>query len=95
MFVTLSANDSTLRAVLEITNPQYKIDFNVNNSIITVLGFGAKTYGVGYHESENIVNILSVNSIFVEASCFDGSYVNGKQQPVINNFSPMPLPVTK
>ena len=88
MFVTLSANDSTLRAVLEITNRQYQVDFNVNNSIRTVLGFNAKSYGSGYHESENIVNILSVNTILVEASCINGSFVNGVKKPIIYSFFP-------
>ena len=33
MFVTLSANDSTLRAVLEITNSENKVDFNVEELV--------------------------------------------------------------
>ena len=61
----LSANDSTLRTLLEITNSNSKLDFNVDNSIRTVFGFNAKSYGNGYHESDNIVNILLVNSILV------------------------------
>lgn len=87
-YVSLTANDSTLRTVLEINNPTYQVDFNVPNSLSSTLGFNAKTYSSGYHESENIVNILSLNVIFVEIDIINGSYVNGKQKSVIYSFFP-------
>ena len=43
MYGTLSSNDSTLRSVLERTNPQYKIDFNIEKSIRTVRFFHKQT----------------------------------------------------
>lgn len=85
--IIFSANVSTLKAVLTIER-DYLIDFNVSNSVCTVLGFNKKIYSAGYHESENIVNIMSVNSIFVKLSIITGSYVNGKSQPVIYSFFP-------
>lgn len=87
-YVSLSANDSTLRTALEINNPTYQVDFNVLNSLSSVLGFNKKIYSSGYHESENIVNILSLNVIFVEIDIINGSYVNGKQKSVIYSFFP-------
>ena len=43
------------------------VDFAIDNSLRTVLGFNAKKYSnVGSYESENIVNILNVNSILVD-----------------------------
>ena len=55
------------------------VDFDIDNSLRTVLGFEAKKYTkVGTYESENIVNILNVNSILVHCDIIEGSRVNGK-----------------
>ena len=87
-YITISAKESTLRTVLEINNSNYRVDFSVSNSVRTVLGFNARAYSEGYHESENIVNILTLNSILVEIDIINGSYVNGRQEPVIYSFFP-------
>ena len=87
--VTLSANKNTLSCVLEIKDEKTVVDFAIDNSLRTVLGFDAKKYSkVGIYESENIVNILSVNSILVHCDIIEGSRVNGKLAPVIYNFFP-------
>ena len=72
------------------------VDFNTDNSLRTVLGFEAKQYkSAGTYEIENIVNILSVNSILVHCDIIEGSRVNGKLAPVIYNFSLMFLLVKR
>ena len=87
--VTLTANKNTLSCVLEIKDDQTIVDFNIENSLRTVLGFNAKQYKKqGTYESENIVNILSVNSILVHCDIIEGSRVNGELAPVIYNFFP-------
>jgi hypothetical protein len=86
-FITLSANPSTLKSIMEIA-PRYKVDFKPYNSLRSVLGFNNKVYHAGYNKSENIVNILTGNSIFVEVDIISGSYVNGKLNPIIYLFSP-------
>jgi hypothetical protein len=53
-----------------------------------VLGFSTKVYHAGYNESENIVNILTVNSVFVEVDIISGSNVNGKLNQIIYSFFP-------
>jgi hypothetical protein len=63
--VTLSANPSTLKTIMEIA-PRYRVEFRPPNSLRSVLGFKEKVYNGGYNESENIINILTVNSILVE-----------------------------
>jgi hypothetical protein len=68
--------------------PRHKVDFTPSNSLRSVLGFKAKVYNAGYNESENIVNILTVNSIFVEVDIINGRYVNGKLSPTIYSFFP-------
>ena len=56
-----------------------------------MLGFQRRFYTFnrdtnGYTEGENIVNIISINSILVHSDIISGSYVNGSQQSVIYNF---------
>ena len=85
-FVSIAANLSTLRSILNISNG-YQIDFGIENSIRTVLGFENRVYD-RYTESENIVNILSINSILVNVDCIQGSYVNGNHSPTIYSFFP-------
>ena len=85
--MTLSANKNTLNCVLEIKDGKTVVDFNINNGLRTVLGFDAKRYSnIGFYESENIINILSVNSILVHCDIVEGLRVNGRITPVIHNF---------
>jgi hypothetical protein len=64
----------------------YKVDFREDNSINMLLGSAVKVHHAGYHESENIVNILTLNSILVELGTINGSYVKGSRKPVIYSF---------
>jgi hypothetical protein len=86
-FIKLSPNTSTLKSIMEISG-NYKVDFREDNSINILLGFADKVYHAGYHESENIVNILTLNSILVELGIINGSYVKGSRKPVIYSFFP-------
>ena len=87
--VILSANRNTLRCILEIRDTTTIVDFNIENSLRTVLGFTAKQYKKkGRFESENIVNILNVNSILVHCDIVGASRLNGIEAPVIYNFFP-------
>ncbi len=89
--ISFSANVSTLRAVITIDN-NYAVDFAIENSVCSVLGFNKQTYHAGYYESENIVNIMSINSIFVNVDIIAGSYVNGSTHPTIYSFFPNAFP---
>ena len=53
-----------------------------------MLGFQNKVYEQGFHQSENVVNILSINSILVNVDFIGGSYVNGRTQNTIYSFFP-------
>ena len=87
--VVIAANKNTLRCVLEIKDDTTVVDFDVDNSLRTVLGFKAKQYKKsGVYESEDLVNILSVNTILVHCDIIEGSCVNGSLAPVIYNFFP-------
>ena len=75
-FINISANSNTLKSVL-ILEKDYQVDFNHQNSLAKVLGFTNAKCTEGFHESENVVNILSINSIFVNINIISGSFVNG------------------
>jgi len=60
----------------------------VRNSIASVLCFAKQIYKEGIHESQNVVNILSINSILVTVDVIRGSYVNGRTQNTIYSFFP-------
>ena len=95
-YVVLSGNKNTLKCVLEIMKDSTIIDFDTENSIRSVLGFQAKKYKGGKrYESENKVNILSVNSILVYCDVISSSRVNGMLAPVIYNFFPNVSPGEK
>ena len=86
--INISANISTLRSVIEITNISYQMDFSIINSIGSTLGFGTIIIQHGYNESQEIVNIMKINSILVNVDFISGSYLKGPQFPVIYSFFP-------
>ena len=48
----------------------YVVDFRKDKSVNSLLGFGSNLYTSGFHESENMVNILTANSILVNIDIF-------------------------
>jgi len=89
--ISLSANTNTLKAVVLLEN-NYQVDFQPMDSISSVLGFNEEVYTNDYQESENPVNILSINSILVNIDIISGSYVNGRRNPTIYSFFPAVSP---
>ena len=89
--ITFSANGNTLHSIMEIQKG-YQVDFTLKYSLCEILGFHHKMYSSGYHFSEDPVNILSVNSIFVTLDIISGSYVNGTEKNVIYSFFPAAPP---
>jgi len=85
--VKMTANTNTLKSVLEIQD-DFQVYVRVRNSISSVLGFRNQVYEDGIHESQNVVNILSINSILVNVDVIGGSYVNGRTQNIIYSFFP-------
>ena len=90
-YINISANSNTLKSVL-ILEEDYQVDFNNQNSIAKVLGFTGTKYTKGFHESENVVNILRINSILVNIDIILGSYVNGTTKNTIYSFFPKVSP---
>ena len=90
-YINISANSNTLKSVL-ILGKDYQVDFNHQNSLSKVLGFTSVKYTEGFHESENPVNILRINSILVNIDIISGSYVNGTMRNTIYSFFPKVSP---
>ena len=71
-----------------ISNNNCEVDLMRYNSINSLLGFDSKRYTSGCNKSENLVNILTLNSILVNIDIISGSYVNGSTQTTIYLFFP-------
>ena len=74
-----------MKSVL-ILEKDYRVDFNHPDSLAKVLGFTDAKYTGGFHELENPVNILSINSTLVNIDIISGSYVNGTTKNMIYSF---------
>ena len=90
-YIDISANSNTLKSVL-ILEKDFQVDFNHQNSLAKVLRFTGAKYTEGFHELENVVNILSINSILVNIDIIAGSYVNGTMKNTIYSFFPKVSP---
>ena len=60
------SNNNTNTSKSEMINKNnYEVDFRRHKSINDLLGYHSKLYTWGFNESENIVNILTINSILI------------------------------
>lgn len=83
---SLEPDEVTLKSALTCSNA---IDFTVTDNIARLLGFNEKVYGPNIrHVSTNIVDILQVNTIYVECNIATGSYDNGQSSKAIHAFFP-------
>ena len=78
--IEISANTNTLKSEMFLKN-NYEVDCRKDKSINGLLGFHGNLCTSGFHVSENMVNILTTNSILVNIDIIWGSYVNGSTQP--------------
>jgi len=90
-YVSITENISELKSNVYISNTEYQVDFTVENSIGSVLGFDT-VVSYGYNISNKIVNITNVTSVLVNVDIISGSYINGCQSPAIYSFSPNSVP---
>ena len=86
-YIEISADTNALKSEMILKN-NYEVDFRQDDSINSLLGFHSKRYTSGFQESENMVNVIIINSILVNIDMISGSYVNGSTQPTIYLFFP-------
>ena len=85
----IKANHNTLRCVIELKDEELKVYFDHENSLKNILGFETQyIQGKGSHEGIHLVNINPINSILVNCSSIEGSYLNGTQKPILYSFTP-------
>ena len=80
-------NFSTLGSVIEISPQRPIISFMFNDSIRDLLGFSARTLFENYTISNNPVDILSFDNIFLECDIAKGMIFRGKRSGINHNFT--------
>jgi len=93
--LTLTANKNTLKSEMTCIED---VHFEKENSIGGLFGFNKQVYKATDHSnnaitqktytSENVINIISVNTIRVECNVARGSFENGREGHVLHEFFP-------
>ena len=86
-YITITTNPPTLGSTISIATG-YSVDFTLPFSLANLLGFNTTVLSAGTYVSPNIVNILTVNSIFVNCNIISGSYNNGALSTVLYSYFP-------
>ena len=84
---TRKPNFSTLGSFIEISPQGPIISFMFDDSIKDLLGFNARTLYEEYTPSDNPVDILSFDNIFLECNIAQGIIFKGKRSGIIHNFT--------
>ena len=79
-------NFSTLGSIIEISNEESAISFRPDDSIGSLLGFNKRTIYEEYNLSDNPVDIISFDNIFIECDIAQGMIFRGKRSGIIFNF---------
>ena len=84
---TIKPNFSTLGSIIEISPQGAIISFMFDDSIRDLLGFNGRTLYEKYTLSNNPVDILSFDNIFIECNIARGMIFKGKRSGIIHNFT--------
>ena len=84
---TIKPNFSTLGSIIEISQRGPIISFLFDDSIRDLLGFNARALYEEYTPSNNPVDILSFDNIFLECSIAQGMIFKGERSEKIHNFT--------
>ena len=84
---TIKPNFSTLGSIIEISPQGPIISFMFDDSRRDLLGFNARTLYEEYTLSNNPVDILSFDNIFIECNIAQGIIFKGKRSGIIHNFT--------
>ena len=83
----IKPNFSTLGSIIEISNEESAISFIPSDSIGFLLGFNKRSIYEEYNLSDNPVDILSFDNIFIETDIAQGMILRGRRSGVIHNFT--------
>ena len=84
---TMKPNFSNLGSIFEISPQGAVITFLHDDSIGNLLGFNKTTIFEEYNLSQNPVDILSFDNIFIETDIAKGMIFKGKRSGIIHNFT--------
>ena len=85
VYIEISTNTNTLKSEMFLRN-NYEVDYRKDKSINSLLGCNSNLNTSGVYESDNMVNIPTINCIIVNIDIISGSYINGSTQPTIYSF---------
>ena len=80
-------NFSTLGSFIEISNQESAISFRPDDSIGYLLGFNKRTIYDEYNLSDNPVDILSFDNIFIECDIAQGMIFKGNRSGIFHSFT--------
>ena len=83
----IKPNFSTLGSIIEISNEESAISFKASDSVGSLLGFNKRTIYEEYNLSDNPVDILSFDNIFIETDIAKGMIFKGRRTGIIYNFT--------
>ena len=84
---TIKPNFSTLGSIIEISPQGPIISFMHNDSMRDLLGFDSRILYGEYNLSNNPVDILSFENLFIECDIARGMIYRGKQSNIIHNWT--------
>ena len=83
----IKPNFSTLGSIIEISTEDSAISFKPSDSIGSLLGFKKRTIYEENNLSDNPVDILSFDNIFIETDIAQGVIFKGRRSGVIHKFT--------
>ena len=78
----IKADKKSMKTILETSH-----ELIFNSDLNKLFGFTKKRYPPGYHISEKVINIMSVDKVHLKTDCIDGSIVNGVRESILFSFS--------
>ena len=84
---TIEPNFSTLGFIIEISTQGPVITFVPNDNIGSLLGFDKTTIYEEYNLSQNPVDIISFDNIFIATDIAKGMIFKGKRSGIIHNWN--------
>ena len=83
----ITPNFSTLGSIVEILTPGPQISFVFDDSIGSLLGFNEILVWGKYNLSDDPVDILSFDNIFIECNIAQGLIFKSKRSGIVHNFT--------
>ena len=83
----IKPNFSTLGSIIVISNQESAISFRASDSIGSLLGFNKRTIYEEYNLSDNPVDILSFDNIFIETDIAQGMIFKRRRTGIIHKWT--------